>query len=686
MLAGEKLHPHTPQDRRRLLPISPVDRTAPEVAPRQRLESGPLAPLKLASGCDRRCSFCAIPTFRGAFVSRRPSDVLLEARWLAGEGVRELFLVSENTTSYGKDLGDLRLLETLLPEVAAVDGVERVRVSYLQPAEIRPGLLEAIATTAGRRAVLRPLLPARQPVGAAPDAPLRRPRGVPRPARAGPRSGARRPASARTSSSGSPARPRTTSPRSARSWRRRGSTSPASSATPTRTAPRPRRSPRATSSTPTRCGPAPSTSPPSSRSSPPSAPRSASASRSRVLVEDVADADGAEGRADHQGPEVDGTTRLVEGEWRVGDLVPPSWWGPTVSTCSPGRRERRGERPRARQVEQLEPAQRAHDAAHPARAALRLDAARPRPRLGAAGAVSRFGVFVVAMATDKIDGDIARARNLITDFGKIADPIADKALTGMALVALSIMGDVWWWVTILVLVREWAVTLLRLSVAKTVVIAAAASGKWKTTSQAVALSLLTLPLRQLDGSLDVVGDVVFYLGAGVPRGRRRADAVVGLRVLPGVLASAPHPERVDSVTFRRVSREFAHRQETRVTVLPLPRRITRSVSAPCSFLEGLPVGVHTRLTASCGGRFCDPRDDRLVVLTPPRHCPRAGQPSRYRPGHQARSTGEAATAAPPSPMTSSSSTTPPARRSASTAGRSSGAAPVAPARPRASPR
>jgi ribosomal protein S12 methylthiotransferase RimO len=149
ILAGERPHPHTPQDRRRLLPISPADRTAPEVAPRARLEDGPLAPLKLASGCDRRCSFCAIPTFRGAFVSRRPSDVLAEARWLAGEGVRELFLVSENTTSYGKDLGDLRLLETLLPEVAAVDGVERVRVSYLQPAEIRPGLLEAIATTDG---------------------------------------------------------------------------------------------------------------------------------------------------------------------------------------------------------------------------------------------------------------------------------------------------------------------------------------------------------------------------------------------------------------------------------------------------------------------------------------------------------------------------------------------------------
>ena len=108
-----------------------------------------MAPLKLASGCDRRCSFCAIPSFRGSFVSRRPSDVLGEGRWLAEQGVKELFLVSENSTSYGKDLGDLRLLETLLPELAAIDGVERVRVSYLQPAETRPGLVSAIAQTEG---------------------------------------------------------------------------------------------------------------------------------------------------------------------------------------------------------------------------------------------------------------------------------------------------------------------------------------------------------------------------------------------------------------------------------------------------------------------------------------------------------------------------------------------------------
>ncbi|MGY2703078.1 MULTISPECIES: 30S ribosomal protein S12 methylthiotransferase RimO [unclassified Nocardioides] len=159
IVAGETHQAHTPQDRRLLLPITPVERalsTTPvpghasgPASVRRRLDPGPTAALKLASGCDRRCSFCAIPAFRGSFVSRRPSDVLQEARWLGEQGARELFLVSENSTSYGKDLGDLRLLETLLPELAAVDGVDRVRVSYLQPAETRPGLVEAIATTPG---------------------------------------------------------------------------------------------------------------------------------------------------------------------------------------------------------------------------------------------------------------------------------------------------------------------------------------------------------------------------------------------------------------------------------------------------------------------------------------------------------------------------------------------------------
>jgi MiaB/RimO family radical SAM methylthiotransferase len=105
--------------------------------------------LKIASGCDRRCSFCAIPSFRGAFVSRQPQEIIAEASWLAADGVREIVLVSENSTSYGKDLGNLRLLEELLPALAAVPGIARVRVSYLQPAEVRPGLIQVMAFTPG---------------------------------------------------------------------------------------------------------------------------------------------------------------------------------------------------------------------------------------------------------------------------------------------------------------------------------------------------------------------------------------------------------------------------------------------------------------------------------------------------------------------------------------------------------
>jgi ribosomal protein S12 methylthiotransferase len=170
--AGQRWSAHEPRDRRTLLPLSPADRpgrggphqpghgaipdlpagVAPASGPRvmrRRLGGAVVAPLKIASGCDRRCTFCAIPAFRGAFVSRRPEDLVAEAGWLAGHGARELLLVSENSTSYGKDLGDLRLLETLLPQLAAVDGIRRVRVSYLQPAEVRPGLIEVLAGTPG---------------------------------------------------------------------------------------------------------------------------------------------------------------------------------------------------------------------------------------------------------------------------------------------------------------------------------------------------------------------------------------------------------------------------------------------------------------------------------------------------------------------------------------------------------
>jgi len=122
-----------------------------------------------------------------------------------------------------------------------------------------------------------------------------------------------------------------------------------------------------------------------------------------------------------------------------------------------------------------------------------------------------FVIFALAMITDKIDGDLARARGQVTDFGKIADPIADKALTGMAFIGLSVVGDVWWAVTILVLLREWSVTVLRLSLLRRVVLPAAQSGKVKTTLQALALGGLSLPLRQVEGALDLPGEILFYV-------------------------------------------------------------------------------------------------------------------------------------------------------------------------------
>ena len=150
IIAGESHKAHVPRDRRALLPIAPAERAdarQEEEFSRKRLGNAPWAPLKIASGCDRRCSFCAIPYFRGSFISRRPTEIINEARWLAENGVSELFLVSENTTSYGKDLGDLQLMEKILPEIAALPGVERVRLSYLQPAEMRPTLLQAMIAT-----------------------------------------------------------------------------------------------------------------------------------------------------------------------------------------------------------------------------------------------------------------------------------------------------------------------------------------------------------------------------------------------------------------------------------------------------------------------------------------------------------------------------------------------------------
>jgi ribosomal protein S12 methylthiotransferase len=169
VMRGEDVPAPIPTDRRTLLPLSPVARSDARLdasagaaadgstgephgyrppVPRIRLGAGPVASVKLASGCDRRCSFCAIPRFRGSFVSRTPSEIVSEMGEMVAAGVREVILVSENTTSYGKDLGDMRLLESFLPDLAAGTGVDRIRLSYLQPAEMRPGLVAAIAGSA----------------------------------------------------------------------------------------------------------------------------------------------------------------------------------------------------------------------------------------------------------------------------------------------------------------------------------------------------------------------------------------------------------------------------------------------------------------------------------------------------------------------------------------------------------
>jgi CDP-diacylglycerol---glycerol-3-phosphate 3-phosphatidyltransferase len=113
---------------------------------------------------------------------------------------------------------------------------------------------------------------------------------------------------------------------------------------------------------------------------------------------------------------------------------------------------------------------------------------------GTAGRVVAFVLFIAASATDLLDGRLARQRGLITDFGKIADPVADKALTGSALITLSAMGELSWWVTGVILVRELGITALRIIVIRHNVIAASRGGKLKTLLQVIAISLYILPV------------------------------------------------------------------------------------------------------------------------------------------------------------------------------------------------
>nr|WP_304503662.1 CDP-diacylglycerol--glycerol-3-phosphate 3-phosphatidyltransferase [Corynebacterium lemuris] len=130
-----------------------------------------------------------------------------------------------------------------------------------------------------------------------------------------------------------------------------------------------------------------------------------------------------------------------------------------------------------------------------------------------------FGVFVALMITDKLDGDIARARNLVTDFGKIADPIADKALMTAALVSLNIIGVLPVWVTVVILVREFGITVWRMVMLRRgLVVPASKGGKVKTTLQAVAVGLYLMPLpawMDLPSWLVMLAAVVVTVWTGV---------------------------------------------------------------------------------------------------------------------------------------------------------------------------
>jgi CDP-diacylglycerol---glycerol-3-phosphate 3-phosphatidyltransferase len=159
---------------------------------------------------------------------------------------------------------------------------------------------------------------------------------------------------------------------------------------------------------------------------------------------------------------------------------------------------------------------------------------------GPGSRAAAFVAFAVASVTDLLDGELARRRNLITDFGKIADPIADKALTGSALATLSFLGELPWWVTVVILVRELAVTALRFWVIRQGVIAASRGGKFKTLLQVIAISLYILPWRVwLERQLFMGAAVVVTVVTGIDYTVR---AVRLHRAVPGHPAGAgPDP-------------------------------------------------------------------------------------------------------------------------------------------------
>lgn len=125
--------------------------------------------------------------------------------------------------------------------------------------------------------------------------------------------------------------------------------------------------------------------------------------------------------------------------------------------------------------------------------------------------VAATAVFVIAILTDFADGKIARRYGQVTDFGKLWDPVADKALTGMAFIGLGILGELYWWVIIVILIREWGITALRAAIAKYGIMAANRGGKAKTAMQSLALTLFLLWLPQLPNWLQFLAWVAMWI-------------------------------------------------------------------------------------------------------------------------------------------------------------------------------
>lgn len=165
--------------------------------------------------------------------------------------------------------------------------------------------------------------------------------------------------------------------------------------------------------------------------------------------------------------------------------------------------------------------------------------------------IAAWAVFAIASVTDRIDGDLARRRGQVTDFGKIVDPIADKALTGTALVALSILGELAWWVTVLVLVREVGITLLRFVVIRHGVMPASRGGKLKTVLQGIAIGAYVLPLS---GALATIATGLMVLAVVV-------TVLTGLDYVVRALRLRRTSERAQRKRARRVreSTRHAHR-------------------------------------------------------------------------------------------------------------------------------